>query len=58
MKFKITLRSSIPTSKLIETIEVDADDIEEAKRRGHTLIAMQKGKTYPMPGVSVEAEEI
>ncbi|MFC0931354.1 hypothetical protein ACFGZW_10820 [Pasteurella multocida] len=61
MKFKITLRSSVPFTRLGElskSIEVEADDIEEAKRRGHTLIAMQNGKTYPIFGVTVTAEKL
>lgn len=61
MKFKVTLRSLVPFTRLGElskSIEVEAENIEEAKRRGHTLIAMENGKTYPIFGVSVEAEEI
>ncbi|HHR6240923.1 TPA: hypothetical protein ACS71E_003565 [Providencia alcalifaciens] len=61
MKFKITLRSSVPFTRLGElskSIEVEADDVEEAKRRGHTLIAMQNGKTYPIFGVTVTAEKL
>ncbi|VEI29949.1 Uncharacterised protein [Haemophilus parainfluenzae] len=61
MKFKVTLRSSVPFTRLGElskSIEVEAENIEEAKRRGHTLIAMENGKTYPIFGVSVEVEEI
>ena len=61
MKFKVTLRSSVPFTRLGElnkSIEVEADSIEEAKRLGHTLIAMENGKTYPIFGVSVTAEEI
>lgn len=60
-KYKVTLRSSVPFTRLGElskTVEVEADSIDEAKRRGHTLIAMQNGKTYPIFGVSTEAEEI
>ena len=68
MKFKVTLRSSVPFTRLgelsksieveAENIEEEAENIEEAKRRGHTLIAMENGKTYPIFGVSVEVEEI
>ena len=61
MKFKITLRSSVPFTRLGElskSIEVEADDVEDAKRRGHTLIAMQNGKTYPIFGVTVTAEKL
>lgn len=61
MKFKVTLRSSVPFTRLGElskSIEVEADSIEEARRRGHTLIAMENGKTYPIFGVSVTVEEI
>lgn len=61
MKFKVTLRSSVPFTRLGElskSIEVEAENIEEAKRRGHTLIAMENGKTYPIFGVSVEVKEI
>lgn len=61
MKFKVTLRSSVPFTRLGElskSIEVEADSIEKAKRLGHTLIAMKNGKTYPIFGVSVTAEEI
>ena len=60
-KYKGTLRSSVPFTRLGElskSIEVEAENIEEAKRRGHTLIAMDNGKTYPIFGVSVTAEEI
>ena len=58
MKFKVTLRSSVPFTRLGElskSIEVEADSI---KHLGHTLIAMENGKTYPIFGVSVTAEEI
>nr|WP_314116483.1 hypothetical protein [uncultured Aggregatibacter sp.] len=61
MKFKVTLRSSVPFTRLGElskSIEVEADSIEKAKRLGHTLIAMENGKAYPISGVSVTAEEI
>nr|WP_314170134.1 hypothetical protein [uncultured Aggregatibacter sp.] len=61
MKFKVTLRSSVPFTRLGElskSIEVEADSIEKAKRWGHTLIATENGKTYPIFGVSVTAEEI
>ena len=61
MNYKFTLRSSVPFTRfgeLSKSIEVEADDIEEAKRRGHTLIATENGKTYPIFGVSVTAEEI
>jgi hypothetical protein len=61
MKFKVTLRSSVPFTRLGElskSIEVEADSIEKAKHLGHTLIAMENGKTYPIFGVSVTAEEI
>ena len=54
MKFKVTLRSSVPFTRLGEL----SKSIEEAKRLGHTLIAMKNGKTYPIFGVSVTAEEI
>ena len=60
-KYKVTLRSSVPFTRfgeLSKRIEGEADDIEEAKRRGHTLIATENGKTYPIFGVSVTAEEI
>ena len=61
MKFNITLRSQVPFTALgemVKSVEVEADDIEEAKRRGHTLIALQNGKAYPIFGVSVTAEKI
>jgi hypothetical protein len=61
MKFKVTLRSSVPFTRLGElskSIEVEPDSIEKAKHLGHTLIAMENGKTYPIFGVSVTAEEI
>lgn len=60
-KYKVTLRSSVPFTRfgeLSKSIEVEADDIEEAKRRGHTLIALENSKTPPIFGVSVTAEEI
>jgi hypothetical protein len=60
-KYKVTLRSSVPFTRLGElskSIEVEADNIEEAKHRGHNSIAQQNGKTPPIFGVSVTAEEI
>lgn len=41
MKFKVTLRSSVPFTRLGElskSIEVEADSIEKAKHLGHTLL--------------------
>lgn len=61
MKFKVTLISAEPftlTGKLRECIEIEADNIDQAKRLGHMQIARQNRKTYPIYGVSVEAVEI
>lgn len=60
-KYKVTLRPSVPFTRLRElskSIEVEANNIEEAKRRGHTLIALENGKNPPIFGVSITAEEI
>lgn len=58
MKYLVTLitSSSLFNGKTRESIEVEADSEEEAKRRGHTLIAMKYGKTYPLANVSVTIE--
>ncbi|MGX2951524.1 hypothetical protein ACWIUA_11625 [Ursidibacter sp. B-7004-1] len=61
MKFKVTLVSAEPftlTGKLRESIEIEADNIEQAKLLGHMQIARQNHKTYPIDRVSVEAVEI
>lgn len=58
MKYKVTLISQTPifNGKTRESIEVEAENENEAKRRGHTLIAMKIGKTYPIFGVTVQID--
>ncbi len=59
--FRVTLRSLVPITRSGQSsvsIEVIAENIEEAKQRGHLEIARRNGKHFPIFGVTVTAEEL